>query len=178
LLNLKHLENVHSFSLNNLKIVKVTEFEPTAIGGQIKFQTILESPFNALRIWRQPIVEVILTLHTPYTVELNIPVYNDRRIIVMFHALPLNETEHKLFIEIYSDLNWPKPLLQILLHFASCLTLLEDLPYLRKLAQRNIHRLVNLSTLPAHETMLLYRRFVELHGANAKLLNGDVSSNK
>lgn len=165
LLNLKHLENVHSFSLNNLRILQVTEFQPTAIGGSIKFQTILESPFNALRIWRQPIVEVILTLHTPYTVELNIPAYNGKRIIVMFHVQPLNDNEHKLFIEIYSDLKWPKPLLQILFHFAACLTLFEDLPYLRKLAERKLHRLLNLRTISSHETMLLFRRFVELYGS-------------
>lgn len=95
LLNLKHLEEVHSFSLNNLRIVKVSDFWTTDIGGAVKFQTRLESPINTLRIWRQPLVEVDLTLHTPYTVELNVPVYNDKRIIVMFNVIPLSETEHK-----------------------------------------------------------------------------------
>ena len=164
LLNLKHLETIHHFSLNNLKVIKVSHFQPTPIGGMLKFQTILDSPVNALRIWRQPIVEVELILHTPYTVELSIPVYNNKRIIVVFNVLPLSHTEHKFFIDIYSDLEWPKPLLQILLHFASCLTLFEDLPYLGKLAERNIYRLVNLSRVSNHETMWLLGRFVELYG--------------
>lgn len=165
LLNLKHLESIHSFSLNNLKVVKVTDFHPTAIGGAIKFQTILNSPFNPLRIWRQPIVEVLLILHSPYTVELNIPVYNDKRIIVMFYVFPISDNEHQLFIDIYSNLNWPKPLLQILLHFASCLTLFEDLPYLRKLGEKNISRLFNVNMVSNHETMWLFNRFVELYGS-------------
>ena len=167
LLNLKHLEHVHYFSLGNLRIIKVTDYQPTEIGGTIKFQTVLDSSFNALRIWRQPIVEVILILHNPYTVELNIPVYNDKRIVVMFNVEPISDKEHKFFIDIYSDLNWFKPLLQILFHFAACLTLFEDLPYLQKLAERT-ERLVNLNALPTHETMLLFRRFVELYGSFAK----------
>ncbi|MBW4574514.1 MAG: hypothetical protein KME08_04440 [Aphanothece sp. CMT-3BRIN-NPC111] len=164
LLNLKHLETIHNFSLNNLKIVKVNSFQPTASGGILQFQTVLDSPLNALRIWRQPIVEVTLILHSPYTVELSIPVYNEKKIIVIFNAIPLSSNEHKLFIDIYSDLEWPKPLLQALLHFASCLTLFEDLPYLRKLAGRNIQRLVKLSGVSDRDTMLLFRRFVELYG--------------
>lgn len=167
LLNLKHLENVHQFSLNNLRVISVNYSKPTEAGGVIKFQTVLDSPFNALRIWRQPVVEVELTLHTPHTVELKIPVYDGRSIVVMFNVLPLSETEHKLFIDIYSDLRWPKPLLQLILHLASCLTLLEDLPYLRKLAERNISRLVSRSRTPNHETMWLFNRFVDLYGSNA-----------
>jgi len=80
LLNLKHLESTHSFSLNGLKIVDVSQFETTEIGGVIKFQTVLDSPLNLLRIWRQPIVEVELILHTPYTVELSIPIYGNKNI--------------------------------------------------------------------------------------------------
>jgi hypothetical protein len=166
LLNLKHLESIHSFSLNNLKVIKVSHFQPTNSGGMIKFQTVLDSPLNPLRIWRQPIVEVSLILHTPYTVELSIPVYNNKHITVIFNALPINNNEHKLFIDIYSNLKWPKPLLQLLLHFASSLTLFEDLPYLRKLAERNIHRLVNMSKVSNHETMWLYRRFVDLYSSS------------
>ncbi len=166
LLNLKHLETIHSFSLNNLKVTKVSDFQPTAIGGILKFQTHLDSPMNALRIWRQPIVEVGLTLHTPYTVELSIPVYNDKKIIVIFNAVPLSQTEHRLFIDIYSNLEWPKSLLQVILHFASCLTLYEDLPYLRKLAEGNIQRLFNLNRVSNHETMWLFNRFVELYGSS------------
>lgn len=168
LLNLKHLETIHNFSLNNLKVVTVSHFRPTAIGGMVKFQTMLDSPVNALRIWRRPIVEAGLILHTPYTVELRIPVYNNKHIIVIFNALPLSNTEHKFFIDIYSNLEWPKPLLQILLHFASCLTLFEDLPYLRKLAERDIDSLVNLRRVSNHETMWLFKRFVDLYGSSVE----------
>ncbi|HEY9649733.1 MAG TPA: hypothetical protein V6C95_03650 [Coleofasciculaceae cyanobacterium] len=85
--------------------------------------------------------------------------------IDFFNVLPLSATEHKLSIDIYSNLEWPKPLLQALLHFASCLTLFEDLPYLAKLAERNIERLFTLSRASNHETMLLFKRFVDLYGA-------------
>ncbi|TVP68141.1 MAG: hypothetical protein EA343_00140, partial [Nodularia sp. (in: Bacteria)] len=166
LLNLKHLETVHHFSLNNLKILDISHFQPTNIGGIIKFQTVLDSPANPLRIWRKPIVEVDLILHTPYTIELSIPVYNKKRIIVIFQAFPLTDKEHQLFIDIYSDLNWPKPLLQILLHFASCLTLFEDLPYLRNLADTNIERLFKLSKFSNNASTLLFKRFVELYGTS------------
>ncbi|WP_298911879.1 hypothetical protein [uncultured Nostoc sp.] len=175
LLNLKHLETVHRFSLNNLKIINISHFETTNSGGIIKFKTILDSPGNPLRIWRQPTVEVDLILHTPYTIELSIPVYNQKRIIVIFNAFPLNDSEHQLFIDIYSDLEWPKPLLQIILHFASCLTLFEDLPYLRALGEKKIERLFNLSRTSNHETALLFKRFVELYGSSGettKLLEG------
>lgn len=165
LLNLKHLEDIHHFSLNNLRILQVSDFQATAIGGMIKFETVLDSPMNALRIWRQPIVEVELILHNSHTVELSIPVYNGKRIIVMFNVFPLNDTEHKLFIDIYSDLGWFKPLLQIPLHFASCLTLFEDLSYLQALANRNLDRLVKSQKVSSHETMQLFQRFVDLYGA-------------
>ncbi|MGF1479324.1 MAG: hypothetical protein ACFB4I_07505 [Cyanophyceae cyanobacterium] len=163
LLNLKHLETVHAFSLNNLRIIEVGQFQATAAGGKLKFQTLLDSPVNALRIWRQPIVEVELVLHTPYTVELKIPVYNGKKITVIFNVIPLGANEHKFLIDIYSDLSWPKPFLQLVLHFASCLTLWEDLPYLRKLATRRSLRLV--AAHPSnHDTMRLFRRFVDLYG--------------
>ncbi|RCJ18349.1 hypothetical protein A6S26_28900 [Nostoc sp. ATCC 43529] len=179
LLSLKHLETVHKFSLNNLKILSISHFEPTNIGGIIKFQTILDSPANPLRIWRQPIVEVDLILHTPYTVELSIPVYNSKRIIVIFHVFPLSDSEHQLFIDIYSDLEWPKPLLQIILHFASCLTLFEDLPYLKALAERKIERLLHSNRISNHENGLLFKRFVELYGWSGdgmKLIEGKEES--
>ncbi|MEL6459637.1 MAG: hypothetical protein AAFQ91_15490 [Cyanobacteria bacterium J06621_15] len=166
LLNLKHLESIHHFSLNNLKVVNINDFQITENGGVIKFQTMLDSPFNPLRIWRQPTVEVDLTLHNPYTVELSIPVYNQRRITVMFHAVPLNENEHYFFIDIYSDLEWFKPFLQLILHFASCLTLFEDLPYLRSLAQKNRDSLLKLGRVSNCKSMSLYRRFLELYGAS------------
>ncbi|MBD2771566.1 hypothetical protein [Iningainema tapete] len=166
LLNLKHLETIHSFSLNNLKVIDVSHFQATVNGGMLKFQTILAVSANVLRIWRQPIVEVELRLLTPFTVELSIPVYNEKKIIVVFNVLPLNTQAHKFFIDIYSDLKWPKPVLQIILHLASCLTLYEDLPYLRTLAQRNIDRLVSLNRVSNHESMWLFRRFVELYGSS------------
>jgi len=59
--------------------------------------------------------------------------------------------------------------LQILLHIASCLTLFEDLPYLRKLADRNINHLVNRNRISNHETMWLFNRFVELHGSSVEM---------
>ncbi len=166
LLNLKHLESIHHFSLNNLKVVNISDFQLTDNGGAIKFQTMLDSPFNPLRIWRQPTVEVDLILHNPYTVELSIPVYNQKRITVMFHAVPLNENEHYFFIDIYSDLQWFKPFLQLLLHFASCLTLFEDLPYLRNLAEKNRDSLLKLGRVSNCKSMSLYRRFIELYGKN------------
>ena len=166
LLNLKHLESIHHFSLSNLKVINISDFKLTDNGGVIKFQTILDSPFNPLRIWRQPTVEVDLILHNPYTVELSIPVYNQKRITVIFHAVPLNEKEHYFFIDIYSDLEWFKPILQVLLHFASCLTLFEDLPYLRSLADKNRDSLVKLSKVSNCKSMSLYRRFVELYGTS------------
>ncbi len=168
LLNLKHLETIHNFSLNNLRVINVSHFQPTALGGVIKFQTSLDSPVNALRIWRSPIVEVELILHNPYTVELSIPVYNNKHLTVIFTAIPISDNEHRLFIDIYSNLPWPRPLLQILLHFASCLTLFEDLPYLRKIAERNIHPIVQLSRVSNHETMRLFQRFVDLYGSSIK----------
>jgi hypothetical protein len=165
LLNLKHLEHTHSFSLGNLKVINVSAFHPTHFGGSLKFQTVLDSQVNILKIWRQPIVEVELVLHSPYTVELKIPVYNDKYMAVIFNVFPINATEHQLLIDIYSNLEYPKPLLQMLLHCAACLTLFEDLPYLQKLARRNRHRLMNASRGSSRE-LSLYRRFVDLYGKN------------
>lgn len=166
LLNLKHLETIHKFSLNNLKVIKISKVKSTPNGGKITFETYLDSPMNILRMWRQPIAEVDLILHTPYSVELSVPVYKDKRIAVMFTAYPLTDNEHYFFIDIYSDLDWPKPFLQILLHIASCLTLIEDLPYYRKLAERNLGALIHQNRLSKHETMWLFNRFVELHGSS------------
>jgi hypothetical protein len=166
LLNLKHLESIHSFSLNGLKVADVTQFEATAIGGSIKFKTILNSSLNILRIWRQPVVEVELTLHTPYTIELNIPIYNDKKIAVMFNILPLGNDVHKLFIDMYSNLVFPKPIFQVFLHCASCITLFEDLPYLHKLANGNLHQLVKCDKVSNHKTMQLFKQFVDLYGSS------------
>lgn len=166
LLDLKHLEVVHGFSLKGLKIGNVGRFEATKTGGSIKFQTILVSSFNLLRIWRQPVVEVELTLHNPYTIELNVGIYKNRKITVLFNVLPLGEREHKLRIDIYSNVGIAKPALQVLLHFASCLTLFEDLPYLRKLAQKSPRRLLKSAHRSQCQTMQLFNRFVDLYGGN------------
>jgi hypothetical protein len=165
LLNLKHLESVHGFSLNRLKVTSVSQFEATASGGVIKFQTVLDSSPNLLRVFRQPVVEVKLTLHTPYTVELGIPVYRGKNIAIIFNILPLSNSEHKLFIDIYSDLLLPKLFLQTLLHFASSLTLFEDLPYLQKLARANLQNRSKIGH-SNHKMMQLFNRFIELYGSS------------
>lgn len=169
LLNLKHLESVHGFSLNNLKIADIGRFKATQDGGAIKFQTVLGSSLSLLKMFRRPVVEVDLILHTPYTIELNVPVYNGKKIFVLFNVLPLSQCEHKLFIDIYSDLQLPKPLLQVLLHCASMLTLLEDLPYLRQLSKTNLSQPTygqagDIGRV-GHETMQLFNRFIELYGS-------------
>jgi hypothetical protein len=173
LLNLKHLETIHSFSLNNLRIVRVSALEKTEQGGTIKFETMLDSPLNVLRIWRQRIAEVKLTLHTPHTVELGIPVYGDKVIIVMFNAIPLSDTEHQFRVDIYSNLQWYKPLMKLLLHFAAILTLIEDLPYLEALT-RKVQRLTQTDCgrdkTINHEMMWLFNRFVGLYGSTQPTL--------
>ncbi|WP_041933091.1 hypothetical protein [Gloeothece verrucosa] len=174
LLNLKHLESIHSFSLNNLRVTGVLDCQPTLTGGVIKFKTMLSAPVNILRLWRQSGVEVELTLHTPFTIELSIPLYNDKKIIVIFNVVPLSKNQHKLFIDIYSNLTWYKPILQIILHAASCLTLFEDLPYLQTLAKRNLERLVCLNSVLSHETQWLFKRFIDLYGANLQLLGAAI----
>jgi hypothetical protein len=165
LLNVKHLESVHSFSLNNLKVTDVSQFEPTESGGVIKFQTVLSSSINALKVWRQSTVEAELTLHTPYMIELNIPAYSGKRIAIIFNILPLSNQDHKLFIDIYSNLILPRPILQGLLHFASGLTLLEDLPYLHRLAKSNIQHSGKIGK-SKHKMLQLFNRFVELYGSS------------
>lgn len=163
LLNLKHLETIHRVSLNNLKVIEVSGIEVTDRGGVVKFQTMLHSPFNILRIWRRKNVEAQLTLHNPYTVELGIPVYGDKVIVVLFNTLPLTATEHQFSVDIYSNLNWYRPLLKPVLHFASLLTLIEDIPYLQALAQKNFQRLTK-NEKPHSEMMWLFGRFVSLYG--------------
>lgn len=164
LLNLKHLESVHNFSLNGLKIGSIGELEKTATGGSLKFETTLNPSINLLKIWRKPVVEVELTLHTPYTIELSIPVYNGRNVTIVFNLLPLGNNSHKLFIDIYSAIFFPKPILQMLLHSAAYLTLFEDMPYLRKLADRNLSERVSKTIVSNHKTMQIFKRFVDLYG--------------
>lgn len=164
LLNLKHLESVHNFSLKGLKIGNISQIEKTATGGSLKFETTLTPSLNILKLWRQPIVEVELILHTPYTIELNIPLYNGQNVTILFNILPLGDRLHKLFIDIYSESKFPKPILQILFHFASCMTLFEDMPYLHKLANKNIHHKTISNKVYNHEMMQLFKQFVDLYG--------------
>jgi hypothetical protein len=166
LLNLKHLEQVHGFSLKGLKIVNISQYQKTNIGGSIKFKTSLKTSLNILRMWRQPVVEVELILHTPYTIELSIPIYKGRKIIIIFNILPLGNNAHELFIDIYSDLVFPKPIIQMFLHCASCITLYEDLPYLHKLADRNLPRRVKSIRGFNQDTMQLFKRYVDLYGSS------------
>jgi len=63
LLNLKHLETIHNFSLNNLKLLQLTIFS-LQLSRMVNFKQLLDSQ-SMLRIWRQPIVEAVLILHTP-----------------------------------------------------------------------------------------------------------------
>jgi len=168
LLNLKHLETIHSFSLSNLKVLGVEDFQPTATGGTLRFQTTLDSPFNILRLWRQDTVEVELTLHTPFTVELQVPVRDEKTINVIFNVLPLGQAEHRLYVDIYSNLSWPKPMLRFLLELATSLTLLEDLPYLRVLtAREQVNRIPSKqqanSNQEMNDSMQLYYRYVTLY---------------
>jgi hypothetical protein len=37
--------------------------------------------------------------------------YLDRQIVIVFNMLPLADNMHKLFIDIYSDMIFPKPIL-------------------------------------------------------------------
>jgi hypothetical protein len=166
LLNLKHLEQVHHLSLKGLKVGNVSKFERTNSGGKIEFKTTLNRPLNILRIWRQSEVKVELTLHTPYTIELTVPIYRDCQISIIFNVLPLGANAHKLFIDIYSDLKFPKPILQVFLHCASCLTLFEDLPYLQRLAQGNFHRRFQSLGSAKRDTMQLFERYVDLYGSS------------
>jgi hypothetical protein len=163
LLNLSHLETVHSSSLGSLKVIDVGSIEPTPLGGLIKFRTSLNSPINVLRFWRQAVVDVELILHTPHMVELKIPVYGGRRMVVIFNVQPLSDTSHQLSIDIYTDLKYPRFLLSTVLHLASLITLYEDMPYLKKLSNRKLDHLLNPAKSLDHKTMGLLKRFVDLY---------------
>jgi len=173
LLNLKHLEEIHRFSLGNLKVTEVSHFQETQTGGSLRFKTVLDSPTNVLRIWRDPSVEVDLILHTPYQIELKVPVYNEKHIHVLFNVWPLNQNEHQLSVKMFSDLGWPNTVMKAILIIAASLTLLEDLPYLSQLSTINLGR----SRHPDKEAlktpgMQLFQRYLRLyqgHWENAKL---------
>jgi hypothetical protein len=164
LLNLRHLETIHKFSLNNLKISGVGSQQLTDVGGTIKFETTLNSPLNLLRLWRQPVAEVDLKLHNPYTVELSIPVYGSKRMFVIFNVLPISDFDHQFLVDIYSDVQWFKPILQLFLHLAAVLTLLEDLPYLHQLTKKNLAHTVRSKRISQHENMWLFKRYADLYG--------------
>lgn len=168
LLNLKHLEDIHRFSLGNLKVIKVSHFRETRAGGQIRFKTVLDSPFNVLRLWRDPSVDVDLTIHSPHQIELKVPTYGQEFIRVLFSVIPVNTEEHYLCIQMFCDLKLPRELLKAILLLASSLTLLEDLPYLHHLAKRSPkqfsnQRLKKKSTNPA---MQLFHRYVDLYNSD------------
>lgn len=164
LLNLKHLEEIHRFSLGNLKVLKVSHFRKTRAGGQLRFQTVLDSPLNVLRLWRSPRVDVDLTIHSPHQIELKVPTYGQKCIRVLFNVIPINDEEHQLLIQMFSDLQWPRELLRVVLLLASSLTLLEDLPYLGHLAKRNIGASKTTADSKATcQTMQLFHRYVDLY---------------
>jgi hypothetical protein len=164
LLNLKHLEDIHRLSLGNLKVLQVSHFRKTRVGGQLRFKTMLDSPLNVLRMWRSPTVDVDLTIHSPHQIELKVPTYRDKCIRVLFSVIPLGSQEHQLLIQMFCDLRWPRELLRVILLLASSLTLLEDLPYLRQLAKRHPATYQKLAdTNLSCETMQLYHRYVDLY---------------
>ncbi|PSN17106.1 hypothetical protein C7271_19480 [filamentous cyanobacterium CCP5] len=163
LLNLKHLEHIHSFSLGNLRVVEVSHLTPTQSGGRLRFKTQLDSPFNVLRLWRRASVDVDLVLHTPYQVELTIPAYANKKIAVLFSVLPQGDREHYLQIQMHSNLGWPPMVLRGILLLAASFTLLEDLPYLRQLSERNL-AIAGLGQ-SSHQSMQLFQRYVDLYGS-------------
>ncbi|WP_156119797.1 hypothetical protein [Leptolyngbya sp. KIOST-1] len=165
LLNLKHLEDVHRFSLGNLKVIKVSHFQETQAGGHLRFKTVLDSPFNVLRLWRDPSVDVDLTIHSPHQIELKVPAYGQKFIRVLFNVIPVNSEEHYLCIQMFSDLRWPKELLKAILLLAASLTLLEDLPYLQHLAKRNYKQMVKQPQRRRNpsQAMQLFHRYVDLY---------------
>ncbi|MBD2109164.1 hypothetical protein [Nodosilinea sp. FACHB-13] len=170
LLNVQHLEDIHRFSLGNLKVIKVSDFQATQEGGKIRFETMLDSPFNVLRMWRNPVVEVDLTIHSPHQIELKVPTYGQKFIRVLFNVLPLNDQEHHLSIQLFSNLAWPKELLKAILIVASSLTLLEDLPYLNHLARRNYDRLFSQTSEKrrSSQAMQLFHRYADLYNGSWK----------
>jgi hypothetical protein len=169
LLNLKHLETVHSTSLGGLKVLDVYNCHQTSSGGSIKFKTTLNSSLNILKIWRKPTVNVELTLHTPYMIELTVPVYGARQMIVLFNVFPLSNTAHEFSVDVYTDLPYPKFLLRAILHLASIFTLYEDLPYLKKLSRRGADGLLALKKASDHKSMWLFKRFINLYGSKLQL---------
>ncbi|NJM63210.1 MAG: hypothetical protein HC849_28395 [Oscillatoriales cyanobacterium RU_3_3] len=169
LLNLKHLETVHGNSLSGLKVTEIHDFKSTALGGSVKFKTIVSSPINILKIWRKSTIDVTLTLHSPHMVELNVPVYGDKKMIVLFKVFPFGIKTHKFLVDIYTDLPYPKFLLRSILHFAALFTIYEDIPYLKKLSGKDWDFKVTGNSILNPTAMCLLKRFVNLYGSDLKL---------
>jgi len=68
---------------------------------------------------------------------------------------PLSSTEHKLFIDIYSNLEGPNQVIANPLTFCFLFDPLWRFAHLRKLAARGIDRLVKLNMVSNHQTMWL-----------------------
>jgi hypothetical protein len=165
LLNLKHLEDIHRFSLGNLKVLKISHFQKTQAGGRVRFKTVLDSPFNILRLWREPSVDVDLTIHSPHQIELKVPVYQQKCIHVLFSVVPISAEEHQFSVHMFTDLQWPREFLKAIMLIAASLTLLEDLPYLQSLAKRNYGGLTRHTQERKHppQAMQLFQRYVDLY---------------
>ncbi len=63
-----------------------------------------------------------------------------------------------------------------MLHMASCLTLYEDLPYLRQLAKKNLTEREPRNSHDSNKsasckTMWLFRRFIDLYGTQLNQLH-------
>lgn len=169
LLNLKHLETVHGYSLGRLKVTDIHDFQSTPLGGSVKFRTTVSSPINILKMWRQSTIDVTLTLHNPYMVELNVPVYGDKQMVVLFKVFPSDRKTHKFLVDIYTDLPYPKFLLRSILHFASVFTIYEDIPYLKQLSGKDWDFKVAGNSILNPTAMCLLKRFVSLYGSDLKL---------
>jgi len=63
LLNLKHLETIHNFSLNNLKVITINYFQPQLSEEWSNFKQLRFSSQCSENL--KPIVEAVLILHTP-----------------------------------------------------------------------------------------------------------------
>jgi hypothetical protein len=166
LLSINHLKEFHK-TLNGLTILGVNSYEKSQTGGSISFDTVTESQFKLMRIFRSNHGKVRLTLHSAFTVELNIILENGKFYSVMFNVCPISDNQHKFYIDIYGDVAF-KGITSLLLRIASILTVLEDIPYYNLLTKRNIKEKEK-KLVPDNSKVttnsLLYR-FFELYGNN------------
>jgi hypothetical protein len=168
LLSIDHLESYHSGSLNGLKVEGVVEFDPSKVGGSVKFNTTSSSPFGLVRLFRGVESLVTLTMHSALTVELNIQVSANQSFTVMFNVLPLSENRHKFMIDIYG-LASCKILIGQILRAASLYTISEDMAYYQALGKRNLSGIVastNVDKPPSK--MDLIHRFFEIYGTRIR----------